>query len=53
MFKKLEVTVREADYTQAEIRKMLNRAAFRLLKTTVNARIEGKPIRLLYLARKV
>jgi ubiquinone/menaquinone biosynthesis C-methylase UbiE len=52
-FQKREIIVREASYTQTQIRSMLRLAGFRLVRTTVVRIIEGKPIRLLYIARKI
>jgi ubiquinone/menaquinone biosynthesis C-methylase UbiE len=52
-FKKREIRVQEAAYSQAEIRTMLKKAGLRPVKISVNITLEGKPARCLYLARKV
>lgn len=39
-------------FTTSEIDLMLSRAGLKLLKTSVQRKIEGKPIRMLYIARK-
>lgn len=51
-YKKREVRVREAAYTRNEIRNMLKKAGLDPLKISVCRKLEGKPIRLLYLVRK-
>jgi ubiquinone/menaquinone biosynthesis C-methylase UbiE len=51
-YRKREVCVREAAYSRSEIRGMLRKAGLTPLKISVNRKLEGKPIRLLYLARK-
>ncbi len=49
---KREVCVQEAAYSRSEIREMLRKAGLTPLKISVNRKLEGKPIRLLYLTRK-
>lgn len=51
-YKKRDVCVQEAAYSRDDIRKMLRKAGLRLLKISVSRKLQGKPIRLLYLARK-
>lgn len=51
-YKKREVCVQEAAYSRSEIRGMLQKAGLTPLKISVNRKLEGKPIRLLYLVRK-
>ncbi len=49
---KREIRVQEAAYTRAEMRNMLHKAGLKPLKISVQRKLEGRPIRLLYLARK-
>ena len=51
-YEKREVRVKEAAYTRAEIRGMLRNAGLNPLRISVSRKVESKPIRLLYLARK-
>ena len=51
-YKKREVTVQEAAYTQKEVRSMLKKAGLRPLKISVCHKMEGKPMRFLYLVQK-
>jgi uncharacterized protein YlaI len=52
LYEKREVKVQERAYATDEIRRMLKKAGLRLLKSEIQRRTEGKPIRMLYLARK-
>jgi len=49
---KREVRVQERAYAVAEIRRMIARAGLRLSRMRIQRKLEGKPIRMLYLARK-
>ncbi len=51
-YAKREVNVQERAYPDTEIRHMLKTAGLRLLKVVKQAKIDGKPIRLLYLVQK-
>ena len=52
MYEKREVKVQERAYSTAEIRRMIKKAGLRLLNLKVQRKLEGKPIRLLYLVGK-
>ncbi len=52
MYEKREVKVQERAYTAAEIRRMIIKARLRLLKMEIQRKLEGKPIRILYLVEK-
>ena len=52
LYEKREVKVNERAYTVAEIRHMVKIAGLRLLTLKTQRKLEGKPIRLLYLVRK-
>jgi hypothetical protein len=52
MYEKREVKVQERAYTTAEIRRMIKKAGLRLLNLKVQRKLEGKPIRMLYLVQK-
>ena len=51
-YRKREVCVREVAYSRSEIREMLRNAGLTPVKVSVNRKLEGKPVRLLYLTRK-
>jgi ubiquinone/menaquinone biosynthesis C-methylase UbiE len=51
-YRKREVVVQERSYCTAEIRRMIKKAGLRLLKLKIQSKLEGRPIRMLYLARK-
>jgi SAM-dependent methyltransferase len=51
-YQKREVTVQERAFSPSELRQMLKKAGLRLLKQEIQRQIEGKPIRMLYLARR-
>jgi SAM-dependent methyltransferase len=53
MYEKREVEVRERAYDTAEIREMIKRAGLSLIKLRAQRKIAGKPIRMLYIARKM
>jgi ubiquinone/menaquinone biosynthesis C-methylase UbiE len=50
LFRKVEVSVRERAFDEAEIRGMLRSAGLRLARVSVQRRLKGRPIRKLYLA---
>jgi ubiquinone/menaquinone biosynthesis C-methylase UbiE len=52
MYEKREIIVRERAYSIAGIRRMIKKAGLRLLKVEIQRKLEGKPIRLLYLVQK-
>jgi SAM-dependent methyltransferase len=52
LYEQREVKVQERAYATGEIRRMLRKAGLRLLKSKIQRKLEGKPIRMLYLARK-
>ncbi len=52
LYEKREVTVQERAFTALEIRQMLKKAGLQLLKQEIQRQMEGKPIRMLYLARR-
>jgi ubiquinone/menaquinone biosynthesis C-methylase UbiE len=52
LYERIHVVVRERAYTDRDIRAMLRRARMRLVKVTAQRRIDGKPVRKLYLAVK-
>ncbi len=52
LYEKRKIRVQERAYAPAEIRRLLEKAGLRLLKTKVQLRIEGRPARMLYLAGK-
>jgi ubiquinone/menaquinone biosynthesis C-methylase UbiE len=51
-YERIHIVVRERAYTDRSIRVMLRLARLRLVKATVQRRIDGKPVRKLYLAVK-
>jgi hypothetical protein len=53
MYEKREVEVRERAYDTAEIREMIKRAGLSLIKLRAQRKIAGKPIRMIYIARKM
>jgi len=50
LFRKVEVSVRERAFDDAEIRRMLRAAGLPLERVTVQRRLKGRPIRKVYLA---
>jgi SAM-dependent methyltransferase len=50
LFRKVEVSVRERAFDDAEVRRMLREAGLRLERVTVQRRLKGRPIRKVYLA---
>ena len=50
LFRKVEVSVRERAFDDAEVRRMLRDAGLRLERVTVQRRLKGRPIRKVYLA---
>jgi len=52
LFKKFDVQVRERAFTDAELRRLLREAGLRLERMSVMLRIDGKPVRQLYLASR-
>ncbi len=52
LFRKVEVSVRERAFDDAEVRRMLRAAGLRLERVTVQRRLKGRPIRKIYLAIK-
>lgn len=52
IYKKREICVQEAAYTETEVRSMLKKVGLRPLKISVCHKLEGKPARLLYLVQK-
>jgi hypothetical protein len=52
IYRKREIVVMERAYGIAEIRRMIKKAGLRLLKLKVQSKLEGKPIRMLYLTQK-
>ncbi|NWG14316.1 MAG: class I SAM-dependent methyltransferase [Acidobacteria bacterium] len=52
LYAKREVSVQERAYNAAAIRDMVQSAGMRLVEATVQKRLEGRPIRMLYVARK-
>jgi hypothetical protein len=52
MYKQREVKVQERAYTTAEIRGMIKKAGLRLLELRIQRKLEGKPVRMLYLVEK-
>jgi ubiquinone/menaquinone biosynthesis C-methylase UbiE len=52
LYKKREVKVQERAFSIAEVRQVLKKAGLTLLKLEVQRKLEGKPIRILYLVRK-
>jgi ubiquinone/menaquinone biosynthesis C-methylase UbiE len=52
VYEKREVIVHERAYTTREIRRMLRHAGLQVLRQEVQRQIEGKPTRMLYVARK-
>jgi ubiquinone/menaquinone biosynthesis C-methylase UbiE len=52
LYEKREIKIQERAYSSAEIRRMLKRAGLQPLKAKIQRRVEGKPGRVLYLARK-
>jgi len=53
LYQRRKVSVQERAYSTAEIRRMLKNSGLRILKVTTQRKLEGKPIRMLYLTRKV
>jgi SAM-dependent methyltransferase len=53
LYKKREICVRERSYPDVQILRMLKKAGLRLEQRKVQRKVEGKPDRVLYLARKV
>jgi len=53
LFERREVTVHTRAFETADLRRMLRKAGLQLVSTRVQRRLKGKPIRRLYLARKV
>ncbi len=51
-YEKRDIRVRERAYTTGEIHRLLKKAGLRLLKLKIQRRLEGKAIRMLYLAQK-
>ncbi len=51
-YRKREIIVRERAYSTAALRKMLKNAGLRLMEERVQRRAEGRPVRIVYLARK-
>jgi len=51
-YERRDIRVREAAYTQAQVRDMLRTSGFRIVEKSPNIRIEGKVARLLYLVQK-
>jgi SAM-dependent methyltransferase len=52
LFRKQEVAVRERAYPDAEVRRMLRAAGFRVASVKTQRQVEGRPARLLYTAIK-
>jgi ubiquinone/menaquinone biosynthesis C-methylase UbiE len=52
LFEMRDIEVQERAYRPSEIRRMVRTAGFRLIRARVQREIEGKPVRMLYLARK-
>jgi ubiquinone/menaquinone biosynthesis C-methylase UbiE len=52
LFRKIEVSVRERAFDDADLRRMLGAAGLRLERVTVQRRQKGRPIRKVYLAVK-
>ncbi|MCX6552572.1 MAG: class I SAM-dependent methyltransferase [Acidobacteria bacterium] len=52
LFRKVEVSVRERAFDDADIRLMLRAAGLRLERVTVQRRLNGRPVRKVYLAAK-
>ena len=52
LFRKVEVSVRERAYEEAEVRRMLRKAGLRLERVSVQRRLKGRPVRKLYLVVK-
>jgi hypothetical protein len=52
LFRKQEVAVRERAYRDAEVRRMLRAAGFRVASVKTQREVEGRPARLLYTAIK-
>jgi ubiquinone/menaquinone biosynthesis C-methylase UbiE len=52
LYEKREVKVQERAYTTAEIGRMVKKAELHLLNIKVQRKLEGKPIRMLYLVEK-
>ncbi len=50
LFEKRDVTVRERAYPDAEVRRLLRAAGFRVAAVTTQAALDGRPMRLLYTA---
>jgi ubiquinone/menaquinone biosynthesis C-methylase UbiE len=50
LFRKVEVSVRERAFGDAEVRRMLREAGLHLERVTVQRRLKGRPIRKIYLA---
>jgi ubiquinone/menaquinone biosynthesis C-methylase UbiE len=52
LFRKVEVSVRERAFDDAEIRRMLRESGLRVERVTVQRRLKGRPIRKVYLATR-
>jgi ubiquinone/menaquinone biosynthesis C-methylase UbiE len=52
LYEKRIVTVQETAFSTSEIRQMLKKAGMQLLKQEIQRKMEGIPIRILYLARR-
>lgn len=52
LFEKRLVTVRERAYSPREVSRMVRKAGLTLLEARVQRKLEGRPTRMLYLARK-
>jgi SAM-dependent methyltransferase len=52
LYEKREITVQERAFSTSEIRQMLEKAGLQLLKHEIQREMEGKPIRIIYLARR-
>jgi SAM-dependent methyltransferase len=52
LYEKREVKVQERAYSTAEIRRLIRKAGLRLLQLKIQRKLEGKPARVLFLARK-
>jgi ubiquinone/menaquinone biosynthesis C-methylase UbiE len=52
LFRKVEVSVRERAFGDAEIRRMLRESGLRVERVTVQRRLKGRPIRKVYLATR-
>jgi SAM-dependent methyltransferase len=52
VYERIDVEVQERAFTDAELRRVLREAGLRLEQTSVMLRIDGKPVRTLYLASR-